>query len=258
MKKNQKKRHQKMKIKSLNAMVIRIFCLLLLLFSIFFVTCHYLEPKLLPIRHIAMANQFKHINLLAVKQQMQPRIKGFFSTNVAELKQDITKIPFVDHVVIKRVWPDTLRVEITELAVVGWWNEGEYLSIHGSTLPLDAKGEKHLPHFKGTLNQAEAMLKMYQVFSAQLQLTKLSIERIELSQRQSWQITLNNGITLKLGRTEMTRRLQSFLKVYPRIKKKYDNNVDVIDLRHQNGFSLHLIENRLAEDELKPNLNKKP
>ncbi|MGB0989179.1 MAG: cell division protein FtsQ/DivIB, partial [Pseudoalteromonas spongiae] len=68
----------------------------------------------------------------------------------------------------------------------------------------------------------------------------LAIDELVLSERFSWQLTLNDGVTLNLGREERVQRIQRFMDVYPLIKKnkKADQQVDYVDLRYDTGLAV--------------------
>jgi cell division protein FtsQ len=91
-------------------------------------------------------------------------------------------------------------------------------------------------------------LKNYRDLNALLAFNSLKIDELILSERFSWQLTLNDGVTLNLGREERVKRVQRFMDQYPRIKaelkvkkirEKYKNQaVDYIDLRYDTGLAV--------------------
>ncbi len=56
--------------------------------------------------------------------------------------------------------------------------------------------------------------------------------------RGSWQIKLENGMTLKIGREHQEKRLRRFMVGYAESLKPVINNVKTIDLRYTNGFAV--------------------
>ncbi len=72
----------------------------------------------------------------------------------------------------------------------------------------------------------------------------MSIDELILSERFSWQLTLNDGVTLNLGREERVERIQRFMDVYSLIKaqlkveKEQNQAVDYIDLRYDTGLAV--------------------
>jgi cell division protein FtsQ len=61
-----------------------------------------------------------------------------------------------------------------------------------------------------------------------------------LSERFSWQLTLNDGVTLNLGRENRVERIQRFMNMYSDIKNnsKGDQQVGYVDLRYDTGVAV--------------------
>jgi cell division protein FtsQ len=185
-------------------------------------------------------NCFKRIHLDSLKKSIQPKIKGFFSTNMLVLKQEILRKPFVDEVMIKRLWPDTLLIELTESCIVAKWGEGGCISSQGKIIPIKLNNDHNLPLFQGPNEQAGKILEFYNTLSALLPPHHLAVSKLELNRRHSWQVTLDNGIKILLGRKDAMEHMKLFLAIYQKLKKQHANDIDYIDLRYPNGISLYL------------------
>jgi cell division protein FtsQ len=65
---------------------------------------------------------------------------------------------------------------------------------------------------------------------------------MDLSMRQAWQVKLDNGLMLVLGRDEtahpVSDRLQRFVAAYPELEQKLQFRPDMIDMRYPNGFAV--------------------
>lgn len=230
------------KEKLVNSKGIRWAITFFLMFIMYEIVIQYAEPRLLPVRHIKMDTQVERVDLAALQQRILPHIRGFFSTNAMALKQDILKDPFIDEVIIKRIWPDTLLVSLKELTIIASWGDKEAVSSKGDVLPVKVDPDKHLPIFLGPSGQAAKILEQYNAFVTILRPFNMSISEINLNLRQSWQITLDNGLRILLGRKDLIEHLNSFVSVYPKLKKIHGENLESVDLRHSNGISVHLLK----------------
>jgi cell division protein FtsQ len=233
--------------------------LVLLIVMLYRVTVYFLDSILLPIHHIQIYphrfslsdrpkldaqssfNGFKRIHPNLLKKSVQPKIKGFFSTNMLVLKHEILKEPFVDEVMIKRLWPDTLLIELTESRIVAKWGEEGCVSSQGKLIPIKINSEHTLPLFQGPTEQVGKVLEFYNALSALLQPHNLAVSKLELTRRHSWQVTLDSGIKILLGRKDIIEHMKLFLAIYPKLKKQHANDIDYIDLRYPNGVSLYLL-----------------
>ena len=65
----------------------------------------------------------------------------------------------------------------------------------------------------------------------------MNIEELSLSERFAWQVQLENGIELNLGRKEFIDRLQRFIDVYPLLAQQ-EKTVKYIDLRYDTGVAV--------------------
>ena len=73
-----------------------------------------------------------------------------------------------------------------------------------------------------------------------LDYSNLNIDELVLSERFAWQLTLNDGVRLDLGRENRVERIQRFMDAYPKIKvsKNKNQQVDYIDLRYDTGLAV--------------------
>jgi cell division protein FtsQ len=97
-----------------------------------------------------------------------------------------------------------------------------------------------LPSFFGQSDTSAQVTQMYGELSAALQPMKRQIAQISLSPRYAWQVKLDSGMVLELGREEMQQRLTRFVAVYPYSLAALPRPVNHVDLRYRNGFAAYL------------------
>lgn len=61
---------------------------------------------------------------------------------------------------------------------------------------------------------------------------------LELTPGQTWRLTLDNGIKLRVGHKDVLTRLADFVKVYTKIIRDREHDVDYVDLRYGNGLAV--------------------
>ena len=69
---------------------------------------------------------------------------------------------------------------------------------------------------------------------------KQQVVQISLSPRRAWQMRLDSGMVLELGREQAQERLARFVSVYPYSLASVQHTVDYVDLRYSNGFAAYL------------------
>ena len=79
-------------------------------------------------------------------------------------------------------------------------------------------------------------------FSGMLQPLGVRLVGLGLSAREAWQLQLDNGLTIMLGREQdkstLGERLRRFIAVWPRVQDEIDIDIKVADLRYPGGFAL--------------------
>jgi cell division protein FtsQ len=62
--------------------------------------------------------------------------------------------------------------------------------------------------------------------------------RVALSERRAWELHLDDGYVLELGRERMEERLQRFVSAYDRSLAQLPFRPYRVDLRYPNGFAV--------------------
>jgi cell division protein FtsQ len=76
----------------------------------------------------------------------------------------------------------------------------------------------------------------------------LQVQRLALDERRAWTVQLEDEVQLWLGRAEPWQRLQRFVRAYPGVFAGRMAELQRVDLRYSNGFSV-LWEQLAAGDE---------
>ena len=92
---------------------------------------------------------------------------------------------------------------------------------------------------------------MYVDFSRKLEKVQRSIVKIDLSPRYAWQVQLDNGMVLELGREQVKERLARFVGVYPYTLASMSHKINYVDLRYRNGFAVNEVSNVGAKTKVK-------
>lgn len=204
--------------------------------STYYVVMYIVEPKLLPIVHIQLTNSSYFFD----SGSLRPYLKGFFSTNVLELKKILSQQPYLDEVIIKRIWPDTLQVTLVEQKLIARWNEDAALTSKNKIVKASYAKVSDLPQFLGPESQSSAMLNNFLIMRKILQPLNNKITELDVNSRYSWQLILSDGLKINLGRDNILERLQTLMTIFPKLKRIHGNKIDEIDTRHPHGISVHL------------------
>jgi len=166
---------------------------------------------------------------------------NFFQVDVDDVQEKISALPWVYSVAVRKHWPNELKVYVVDQKPVALWNGDFLINQQGQTFQADVSRLKQtLPQFFGPEGTEELALKNFININGLLDFNQLAIDELVLSERFSWQLTLNDGVTLNLGREDRIERIQRFMDVYSIIKNKKQENqqVDYIDLRYDTGVAV--------------------
>jgi cell division protein FtsQ len=73
---------------------------------------------------------------------------------------------------------------------------------------------------------------------AQLEAAGLTLNGLRLDDRGAWEIELNNGVILRLGRRDIEERMERFLKSGSSLVSSRSPEISYIDMRYSNGFAV--------------------
>lgn len=201
-----------------------------------------------PITKVRMDVQWQQLSEADIRGALQGSIgKGFFETDVARIKSDIEQLPWVAQAAVKRVWPDTLAMQLQEHVAIARWGSTKLLNQHGEIFaPLDVGNAGHLPRLQGTEGSQFQVMQQYQLFSQILFPAGLKITELTLTPRGSWELIVNDTLEVAVGRGDFTDKLERFVEFYLMQPKSSSDAFEAVDLRYSNGIAVRSKEQDLT------------
>jgi len=192
-----------------------------------------------PVEYVHIDGRVQHADRARMKQVIARHTRaGFFAMDLDALRDDLVALPWVRGASLRRIWPDTLRVTIHEHRPAATWNDGALIGRDGTVFKPDGARPKGLPALSGPKGHGPDMLQRMRKFAARLKPLGLAIAAVRQDARRSWSIDLDDGITVRLGREQVERRLRRFIAVWPSILKSKAARIAAVDLRYTNGFAV--------------------
>ncbi len=198
------------------------------------------NPENLTIKTVEVTGDLKVLD----KKVLQPVIEPYAKTNLYlldsdALEKDIEANPWVHSASMTKVWPDKLVIKIFEQKPVAYWGKHAMLADNGEIIEAVLENGKadlptlFSPNEKGR-NMATGFLKIRKWMEG----FPLKIVQFKEDTRGSWQVKLENGMTLKIGRNQQEKRLRRFMVGYKERLINVIDKISVVDLRYTNGFSV--------------------
>lgn len=216
-----------------------------LLFGISFVLVLYgtvryvLRLPVFPLRAVELTAAPQRVSFEQMEKVVREQVSGnFFTVDLESTRQAFEKLPWVRKVSVRRKFPWSLEVEVEEQVALARWNGMSLVNTHGEVFA--AITDQVLPVFIGQPDTSVQVAQMYGELNTALQPLHQQITQISLSPRFAWQVKLDKGMVLELGREEMQERMSRFVKVYPYSLAALARPSNHVDLRYRNGFAAYL------------------
>ena len=201
----------------------------------------------LPVREVVFAEPLSHTRRAEIEQVLPAALRGnFLSLNLEGVRGALEKLPWVRKAEVRRVWPAKLEVRVEEHKPMARWGEGrgELVNSYGEVFSALPSGQElqALPMLFGPQGTSPEVLKRYGDFIEAFSPVSEKPVQVVLSPRLAWQLKLNNGMLVEMGREQPKApvgvRLQRFIEVYPETIAKRPVRPTVVDLRYPNGFAM--------------------
>lgn len=150
------------------------------------------------------------------------------------VREAARRVPWVRDASVRRRFPDALEIRVEAFDAVARWGEQGMVSARGEIFP--ARTSQKLPMFRGPDGSAAAMVAAFPAIAEALAPVG-KVSELRLNARGAWQVVLESGLTLELGRGDVQPRLARFAAVWPQLVERGVAPRSA-DLRHANGFAV--------------------
>ena len=193
-----------------------------------------------------------HHRVVTLRANVAPRLAGnFFTVRLPATRQAFETVPWVRRAVVRREFPNRLRVSLQEHKAVAFWGaEGESRLVNNFGEVFEANTgdveQDDLPRLAGPDGESAQVLAMYRALKPVFEPLDLAPEHLTLSGRGSWSTELDTGAAIELGRggvAEVVARTQRFAQTLTQVASRYGRRPDALlsaDLRHGEGYALRL------------------
>jgi cell division protein FtsQ len=199
-----------------------------------------------PLHDVVVGGSLDNVTRSQIEQAARVALTGnFFTVDLDEVRTVFEKLPWVRQADVRRRWPGTLELSIDEHVAVARWRrvdgESRLVNDHGEVFA--AASDLQLPVFAGPEGSAAQVLNRYREIEQALVAIGRKPETLVLSSREAWQVKLDDGVVIELGRDEakhsLADRLARFVAYYRlALEKTHLARAGVVDMRYPNGFAL--------------------
>nr|VFJ50543.1 MAG: cell division protein FtsQ [Candidatus Kentron sp. FM]VFJ70756.1 MAG: cell division protein FtsQ [Candidatus Kentron sp. FM]VFK19411.1 MAG: cell division protein FtsQ [Candidatus Kentron sp. FM] len=202
----------------------------------------YRAPTLfdMPISHIRVAGELREITETSLREAISPHLaSGFFGLDVAAVRKDILKLPWLKSVSVRRIWPESLYIAVIEHKAEARWYDGGLIAVDGTLFyPPPESCSVDLPVLKGTPGIHAEMLRQYRELQLALEPMERDIRQFTRTERPIWKIELDTELTIVLGDKNPIATVEQFARTAAAVLDERIDNMLSVDLRYVNGFAV--------------------
>ena len=201
-----------------------------------------------PISKVRIENQWQHIREEEVSWLLAEFMgAGFFNFDMDGVKRILEQHPWVQHATIKKLWPESISLHITEEVAIAQWGHSQLLNQNGETFkPIGIESLNALPLLNGPEESQLRVMGQYQAISQLLLPSALRLTGLTLTLRGSWELVLNEELTVAAGRTDVFEKLQRFVEFYAGQPATRTVGYRSIDLRYDNGIAIKSVSDKMT------------
>ncbi len=206
----------------------------------------------LPVRTLSIEGPHQRVTKLRIQSAAQPAADASLLTlDLEDLKQRIAAIDWVDTVTLQRVWPDTLKITYEEHQAAARWGDSGLLNIRGELFATDSGyAFSGLPRLAGPDGSERRVAGRYLEIRDRLEGAGLVLEAIEMDARGAFEIELDGGLIVRIGREDIDGRIDRFFRfAVPELVSDFDR-VAYIDMRYPKGFAVGWRQREGSDSEL--------
>lgn len=198
------------------------------------------DPAVLPLKIVRIDGDFKNLDRRALEKAVGGVMEGnFFTVDLEVVRAAALRLPWVDQVTVRRIWPDTLNMWVAEQQPLARWGDQQLVNGRGGVFtPEPGALKAELPSLSGPDGQAPEMVARYQRMARRFAALALEIDRLAMDDRGAWTVGFRQGVELKLGHADTEARVERFVRLYPRLEQDELRRVKRVDMRYANGVAV--------------------
>ena len=223
-------------------------------------------------------NDNPNVDTQEIQQAIKTTLNGTtLSTDLNMMVGLILDNPWVEQVVIRRVWPNTIVLRLQERRIIALWNSKHLISEFGvvTNIPVSdyKKVEKklgcYLMRIEGPKDFLSKIVARAEITNKLLTNINKKLLHLRLTEQFSWEAKTTEGMTLRFGGDDlqgpMYYRLENFTKSYSNLANKLAEKgiglpeIHYVDLRYAKGFAIKTKNKKnksLTDDDSQPCLMK--
>lgn len=193
-----------------------------------------------PIDAVVINGAFERVSAIQVEDALSLHVQtGFLSADLRSMRAELLEIPWVANANVRRRWPGSIEVQISEERPAACWGKAGLLNVRGEVIVDEAQHvPAELPRLVGPEGTERRVSEMFFAIKERLEQRGMAAVALRLDQRGAWEVQLSSGIRVRLGASFVDQRLDRFFAALDKLIAAQAERVEYVDMRYTNGFAI--------------------
>lgn len=193
-----------------------------------------------PITRVLVQGEWKALDKKTIENAIAIyETDTFLNIDLDKLVHDLEGHPWIARARARREWPDAVVVNIVEEKPIAYWGDRWMVNAKGRIFEHQGLYQHQpLPHLWSEIAIPTETMNYYQIFEHQLQAVNLRLQGISQNLQGDWQLELENGLRVILGRSDPANSIRYFVGIYQQVVLPAQRQALVVDMRYRHGAAI--------------------
>ena len=174
-------------------------------------------------------------------------IGNYFTADLEEIENALVRLPGVYQAAVRRHWPDTLEISITEAGAIALWyaTDGSTLESRDYVnLPPDSNITLQ-PVLRSPTADRHTVIDAFLDLVSSLALLDLEVKNLSIDEAGDWVVVLQSAslqipveLEIVVGRGNPVRKVDQFVAVFDSVLQDRLPDIERVDMRYDSGFAV--------------------
>lgn len=194
----------------------------------------------MPVQNIAISGDMRHVARETVEQMLTPRVaEGFLLTDLTAIAHELEALPWVFDANVRREWPGTIHVHVTEQTPIARWGVMSYINQHGDVFDGEAfERYDDLPLLWSEHSEPPVLIEQFKLFQMLLTPHDLSVAALNEDRLKQISAQLTDGTQVQFGDKDFAKRVRRFVALLESERASANHSIAKIDFRYESGAAV--------------------